>query len=174
MRGGEMDEQIIIPPRRFRAQDRYAQQTLDYLWEHVDELCEATPDGIFYQGSLHMLVGKINHAAQKGEVVNILRESGAIRHVGQSMWQLIRKEVFFDPQGNPVDFDAPTYGQDTQKRMTERNFQVLNQRVIALEDGMAKLTEVVVKLIQERNVGNAVGTSTEGTPLDVEQQDTGE
>lgn len=135
---------IKEPERKYRAQDRYAQEVLTYLWDHAADICEASEDGVFYRGSIHMLVRKSQPRAQAGDVVSILKSVGAIQQVQHGLWLLVRKEVFFDDNGRPVEMDQPTFGHDTKGDMQLKTMQDLGKRVSKLEDGYAALTAIIV------------------------------
>jgi hypothetical protein len=135
-------------PRKFRAQDRYAQEILTWLWDHP-EACERNEDVVFYRGSLHQLVRKLRPSAQAGDVVNILREFGAVASAGHGLWELRRREAFNDDEGRPIDVDVPSYGHDPKYVVLQRNVNDLGQRVIDLESLVSNLTQVVVTLARK-------------------------
>ena len=132
-------------PRKFRAQERYSQEIIDFLWEHRDDYLTATADGLFYEGSFHQLVRKVIPSAQAGNVTNILRDTGTISQVAHGMWEIRRKNVFFDDDtGEPVGLNAEQYGHATKSKQATSDLQQLNKRVTALEERMTTLTSIVV------------------------------
>jgi hypothetical protein len=158
--------------RQFKAQERYAQETLDYLWDNAEDICVANADGVFYQGSLHMLIGRIRPSAQRGDVVNILRESGSIANAGHALWELRRRQIFEDEEGNPVEFDAQTYGHDSKKTIDARNLQALNDRVSQLEDEVTALKAIVIGWAHEKELH--VGVLGDETPNERSNQESTE
>jgi len=135
--------------RKFRAQDRYAQEILTWLWENKDTDCEENEGTYFYRGSMHQLIRRLKPSAQAGDVVNIMREHGAISSPAHGLWELRRKEVFTDEEGNPIDVDVPSYGHDPQFVILRREIQDLGQRLIECENLVANLTTVVVTLARK-------------------------
>lgn len=138
-----------MPERKIGAQERYAQGVLDHLWQNAVDLCQVTTDGTFFRGSMHQLVRRFEPRAQAGDVVNILKESGAITSVAHGVWLLKQKSIFFDDEGKVID---PTrtvqYGHDSKERIIGQNFDDLNKRVLALEERVSTLTTVVVAALE--------------------------
>ena len=127
--------------RRFRAQERYAQDVVDYLWEEGHT--ELAPEGQkYYRGSIHQLIRKVQPKAQAGDVVNVLRQSGAVVQAAYGVWEVTRERVFFEADGTPIEFTAPTYGHDTKDMVHTRQFQELNRRMEDLEKQVEGLTEL--------------------------------
>jgi hypothetical protein len=151
---------IPLGDKKWRAQDKYAQDFLTYMWENADTLLEVSEDGAYYRGSPHMLCRKVLPKAQAGDVVNIMKESGALISIEHGLWQLLRKEVFFDDEGNPISFDAPSFGHDPKGKVIGRQIREVSERVDALEDKFNKLTEVVVGLA--KRLREPVVTSSQG------------
>src|SRR5579875_2101480 len=102
-------------PRKLSAQDKYAQEVLDWLWMHQEDMLEETGGELYYRGSIHMLVKKVTPRAQAGDVTNILRTSGAISSAAHGIWRINRKSVFVDEYGLPVDV-AIEYGHSTKSQ----------------------------------------------------------
>jgi hypothetical protein len=144
-----------MPERKMRAQDRYAQETMDYLWTNADELCEASSDGIFYRGSMHMLIRKIIPSAQAGDVVSILKESGAIYTPAHGLWELRRKDVFFNEDGSPVDMDTVSGNKASLKVQQAQAQHVLNERVSELEGQVESLKQIILVHLQWHKEGSA-------------------
>jgi hypothetical protein len=161
-------EENAHPHRRMRAQDRYAQEVLTYLWENAEALGETgtvtvDADGVIFHGSLHMFIKKIRDRAQAGDVVNILRESGAVRSVGHGLWELCREHVFEDEEGNPIVVDVVSYHGDRPQRINERNIIALSGRVDELEGRLNALQEIVMVLAgeEQQDVGTESNTDAE-------------
>jgi hypothetical protein len=151
-------------PRVFRAQERYAQKIVDYLWEHADDILVANADGVFYASSLHQLIRRILPSAQAGEVVNILTESDAVRRAGHGLWEIRRKHVFYDEEGNEISPDVPRHGNASKAQQTTSDLQTLNARVLALEGQVATLSAIVIGWAKERGEvsdGEESNTNTE-------------
>jgi hypothetical protein len=144
-----MQEETTQPPRRIRAQDRYAQEVLTWLWGHKETECVENDGVYFYRHSLHTLIRRIRPSAQAGDVVNILREHGAIRSAGHGVWELCRPEVFQDELGRPVEADVVSYGHDPQFVILRRNVKELGDRVAKVEEDYTKLVTVVVTLAKK-------------------------
>jgi hypothetical protein len=157
--------------RRIRAQDRYAQGTIDYLWEHKEKLCEETSDGLFYRGSIHNLVKEIYQSAQAGDVVNILRKSGAVSSVSHGLWEIRRKTVLTDEEGNAIEFDVASYGHDSARTMQERNIRELGKRLEVLEANYEALTVIVVELAKEAGLSVDERSNTKEEVSDVKEGD---
>lgn len=132
--------------RPMRAQERYAQDIMDYLFDNMDSVCTADAEGLYYRGSIHQLIKDVQPRAQAGEVVNILRRAGAITGVSHGLWAIHRRDVFVDEAGNPVDMDipAPDYGHASQRTQGERNLQQLNKRITDLEIKVDALAKIVL------------------------------
>lgn len=147
-------------PRKLSAQDRYAQELVDWLWAH-DELLDTNEEGVvFFRGSIHQLVKKVTPRAQAGDVVNILRESGAISQIAHGIWEICRKHVHTDDAGNPVEMGVVQFGHATKAQQQEGQIQELGKRITALEEQVGSLTEAVVHLAGEVEAKNVV----ENTP----------
>ena len=153
-------------PRKFRAQERYSQEIVDFLREHRDNYLTATADGLFYEGSFHQLVRKIIPSAQAGDVVNILRDTGTISQVSHGMWEIRRQNVFFDDEtGEPVGANAEQYGHATKAKQTSSDMQQLNKRVTELEDRVTTLTSIIVGWAEGRDDESSVSASFTEQPL---------
>ena len=142
----EEKKELELPQRRMGAQERYAQELLDYLWAHEEDILSRTADGVFYQGSIHMLTRRVTPSGQAGDVVNVLKESGAITNVAHGVWKVNREQVFTDEEGNPVTFDAPTFGHDSRSKIHDRAVAALEKRVEKLEAQMEQITRLLVKI----------------------------
>jgi hypothetical protein len=139
---------MTFSDRRYSAQDRYAQHVLDYLWDNAEDICVAGPEGVFYKGSLHMLVRQVRPSAQAGDVVNIMRSSGAVIQAGHGLWQLIRRAVFATENGEPVNFNQPLYGHEPLARIQDRNFAELNKRLSDVEGQLSQLQSLVLGIVR--------------------------
>lgn len=136
-------------PKRMTAQDRYAQDVIDWLWAH-QELMNTNEEGVvFFRGSMHQLVKKVTPRAQAGDVVNILRESGAISQAAHGIWEICRKHVHTDDEGNPVEMGAVQFGHATKAQQFEGQIQELGKRVTSLEGRIEDLTTAVIELATE-------------------------
>ena len=140
-------------PTRLRARERYAEAILSALWklaEQDDRRMTADKDGVYFCGSLHIVVRELIPQAQQGEVVNILKSTGAVTNVSHGFWRLNRRHVFEDDEGNAIAADVPSYGHDSQRTVNDRNMRTLASRVDDLETQVENLTKVVMGLSEVR------------------------
>lgn len=148
--------------RNFKAQERYAQEILDYMWNHKDTLCDETPDGVFYRGSIHLLLRSIIPRAQAGDVVNVLREAGAVERISQGVWKLRRTQVFFDDDGQPLDVSpAVSYGHETAMSALRKQVKTLTDKVDSIEKQFEAIASLIVMWAQREGIDvvEVVGTS---------------
>lgn len=136
-------------PRKIRAQEKYAQQMIDYIWDNVEELVESgqaimNKDGFFLKAGIHSFVRGLIPQAQPGDVVNVLRRSGCIEQAAQGLWEIHRRNVLMDDEGNPIEYEAPKFGHATQIEQSGRMFQDYNKRLTELEERMDVLTAIVI------------------------------
>jgi hypothetical protein len=150
------DVEIITEPqaptRKFRAQERYAQRIVDWLWENADTMLEANADGVFYKGSLHQLIKRTLPSAQAGEVVNILRDTGCVSTHAQGIWEIKRKNVFVDDEtGEEIDLSKVSqFGHATKAKQTASDLNQVNKRLLEVEGRVATLTSIVIGWAEER------------------------
>jgi hypothetical protein len=158
--------------RVFRAQERYAQKIVDYLWEHAEEILIANADGVFYGSSLHQLIRRVLPSAQAGEVVNILTESDAVRRAGHGLWEIRRKHVFYDDDGNEISLDTPRHGNASKAQQFGADLQTINRRVMDLEEEVATLKAIVIGWAREKGeVTEEVRNGEEGDTNSEQRRD---
>lgn len=105
------------------AQERYAQQLLDWLYGTIEP---DEKDKRFFEGSLTSLLKDLIPKAQYGDVVNrILVPSGAMTRVYNGCWQIHRQQLF------PEDRVA------VKVQSADRN--IMEQRMTAIENRMGML-----------------------------------
>lgn len=159
---------VTRPPSQKKAQDRYAEDVLEYLWSHVGELEESgsvtvDENGVIYNGSLHMLIRRVRGSAQAGDVVNILKETGAVRSVSHGHWELCRRHVFEDDYGNPIEVrPVPGHG-DRPIRVVQDQLRNLAGRVAKLEDTVEKLVAILIQNVTVNPEDLVEEVSTNGT-----------
>lgn len=145
---------MVEEVRKFRAQERYAQDIVDYFFTQAEMYltsgkAEKTDEGICYHGSLHQMVKRILPSAQAADVVSILQESGAVRNIAHGYWEFLRREVFYDEEGKPISFDAPSFGHDSQRIIRERSMNALHDRITVLERKYDVLEQAVVAMAEQ-------------------------
>jgi len=82
------------------AQEKYAQGVLDYLYAHQETACDFDYYGMYYLGSLHMLVRRLYPKAHDGKVVEVLlRYDSVIKTDKRGRWLVNRQDLFRDREG---------------------------------------------------------------------------